>query len=1267
MLRVGVDIGGTFTDLVSYDETTGTISKLKVPTTPDRPDQGLLDALQLAAIRSEDLGYFVHGTTLVTNLVLERSGAKVGVITTKGFRDVLLIQTGQRAGNYDIQWERRQPLVPRHLIVEVAERVDTRGNVLTPVDLDEVAEGVRHLVDHGVESIAVCLFNAYINGEHEQAVGARIRETAPGLPVSLSSEVDPRVREYPRVSTTVLNAYSMPKVGRYLERLDQAVGANKEIKLMHSGGGVMPSSVAREMPIMLVASGPAAGALAGTYIGEHLGIDDIITADMGGTSFDVSLIRNGIPEIKETTDVEFAIPLRTDSIDVTSIGAGGGSIAWIDEGGALRVGPQSAGAAPGPACYNLGGTQPTVTDANMVLGLLNPDNLLGGRLPVKPQNARDAIEPIAEHFQMSTLEAALGIYRITNAHLAQAIRQITVKKGIDPRDFTLLPFGGAGGQHAIEVAKELDITSVLFPVNASTLSAMGMLTASLKNTQSATLWASIDDLNMVDLQSTFEELAARSMELLSDEESWLTNVTVDWSADIRYIGQSYEVRVPLAAGELSAQRISDAFDRIYRERHGMVLGDPIEIVNVHAAAEGHITPFELPELAEPTGIEPKPTLFRQAALYDDELPVYDRLSLERGTTLEGPCIIEEIDSTIFVPDACELRVDSYGNIVATITAPPSQDGIGEAADGFDPFTAEIISSYLVSTVDEMVSSTTAAAYSLTFSERLDFTCAIFDPKGRMVAQALGVPVHAGSMFDSVSAVLDTFGDTLKEGDAILLNDVYQGGSHQPDVLVVRPVFDDDRLIALAANRGHWTDIGGMAAGGWTGTAQHVVQEGLTIPPCKLYDGGVLDTTIRDFILRNVRLPKQIWGDIQSQISANITAERRLKSLIEKYGLKLVLAGFEHTLDYGRRRFRQKLLELPDGEGTDYDILDTDGITDKRYRIQASIRKEGDRVYVDCTGSSEQAYAVINVSLVYAKAAIYTGIMSLVDPDGVLNSGSLEMIEIFVPEGTILHPQYPAPVAAGAYATSGVLGECVVRAFADLLPERVIASSHGDRENTTLSGYLPETGEEWIWYSSHNGGYGARATKDGESIGNHMGFNGRIASLEMLERQFPVRFHGWEMMTDSGGAGTYRGGLAGRLEVELLTDALVTAAATRHIVPGRGIFGGRDGAIHAFRVTRDGTTRTMQEMFDLPSPSKFTNLPLLAGDRFTWETGGGGGYGPAHDRDPARVEADVRAGLVSIPKARDEYGVDIDPATGAHDREATRTLRQTDNGAGEDLG
>ena len=1263
MLKVGVDIGGTFTDLVSYDETTGHVSKVKVPTTPDNPDQGLFDALELARIRSDDLGYFVHGTTLVTNLVLQRSGAKVGLITTKGFRDLLLIQTGQRVGNYDLQWERQTPLVPRHLIVEVAERVDTKGDVLTPVKLDEVAKGVRYLVANGVQSIAVCLFNAYVNGEHEQAIAARIREAAPGLPISLSSEVDPRVREYPRVSTTVLNAYSMPKVDRYLERLDQAVGVKKDIKMMHSGGGVMPSSVARQMPIMLVASGPAAGALAGTYIGKHLGIENIITADMGGTSFDVSLIRNGIPEIKETTDVEFAIPLRTDSIDIASIGAGGGSIAWIDEGGALRVGPQSAGAAPGPACYNLGGTQPTVTDANMVLGLLNPDSLLGGRLPLKAQNSWEAIEPIGEHFQISTPEAARGIYRITNANLAQAIRQITVKKGIDPRDFTLLPFGGAGAQHAIEVAQELDITSVLFPVNASTLSAMGMLTASLKNTQSATLWAGVDGLSMVDLQHTFAELAARAKEFLSDEESWLASVTVDWSADIRYIGQSYELRVPLVKGNLSIQSISEAFDRIYLERHGMVLGDPIEIVNVHATAEGHITPFELPEMAEPTGTPPDPTSFRQVALYDEELAVYDRSNLGRGTTLEGPCIIEEDDSTIFVPDSCELHVDNYGNIQATITAPPSQDGKGEVADGFDPFTAEIISSYLVSTVNEMVSSTTAAAYSLTFSERLDFTCAIFDPKGRMVAQALGVPVHAGSMFDSVNAVLDTFGETLKEGDAILLNDVYQGGSHQPDVLVVRPIFNEDQLIAVAANRGHWTDIGGMAAGGWTGTAQHVVQEGLTIPPCKLYDGGVLDTTIRDFILKNVRLPKQIWGDIQSQISANITAERRLKSLIEKYGLELVLAGIEHTLDYGRKRFRQKLLELPDVEGSDSDVLDTDGFTDKKYRIQANIRKEGDRVYVDCTGTSKQAYAVINVSLVYAKAAIYTGIMSLVDPDGVLNSGSLEMIEIFVPEGTILNPHYPAPVAAGAYGTSGVLGECVVRAFADLLPERVTASSHGDRENTTFSGYLPETGDEWIWYSSHNGGYGARAAKDGESIGNHMGFNGKIASLEMLERQFPVRFHAWEMMTDSGGAGRYRGGLAGRLEFELLTDALVTAASTRHIVPGRGIFGGRDGAVHALRVTRDGTTQTMKEMFGLPAPSKFTNIPLLAGDRFTWETGGGGGYGPPHDRDLARVESDVREGLVSIEKARDEYGVGIDPATGAVDQEATRTLRDESNAAG----
>ena len=1225
-------------------------------TTPRAPEEGLLEACRSAGVEVEGVSHFVHGTTLVTNLVIERQGAKVGLITTRGFRDILLFQTGMREQSFDLQWERRKALVPRHLIVEVSERMGKEGDPITLLDDADVARAVRYLVAKGVDSVAVCLFNSYANGRHEIEVGRIIAREAPQLYVSLSCQVDPRIREYPRASTTVLNSYAMPRVYGYVDRLDRALEIQRGIKYMHSGGGLISSTAAQERPIALVESGPAAGVLACRYLGEKLGIGQIITADMGGTSFDVCMIRDGVPEIKDTTDVEFGIPVRSDSIDVVSIGAGGGSIAWVDEGGSLRVGPRSAGADPGPACYDFGGTEPTTTDANMILGTLNPENFLGGgSMKLDPDRSWKAMQPIADHFGVSVPEAAQGVYKVVNASMAQAVRQVTVKKGIDPREFTLVPFGGAGAQHAIDVAKELDITSVLFPVNASTLSALGMMTADISYNESRTVSAPLAELSMDRVEADFRELEARALGYLQADESRVVGTGVQWKADVRYVGQSFELRVPLsrggARGKMTREQVYQEFERVYRERYGMVLGDPAEVVNIHATATGYIQSLELPKREGAGHGSPSPKGHRKMAFYDSPVPVYDRETLRHGMVLQSPCIVEEVDNTIFLPQGCESRVDEYGNIRTTVSSSPQQE-----TSELDPFTAEIIRSYLLSTVEEMMKSTTAVAYSSTFAERLDFTGAIFDSRGRMVAQAQGVPIHAGTMTDSLEAIIEAFDGKFAEGDVMILNDVYAGGSHQPDVMVARPIFHGDTLVGYTANRGHWTDIGGMAAGGFSGTARHVVQEALTIPPAKLYEAGVLNATVREFILRNVRVSRQIWGDIQSQITANLTGERRVKALIDKYGVDMVLAGMEATLEYGRRRFRQKLLEMPDGKGHDHDFVDTDGYTDRMYKINVAVEKKGDRLRVDCSGSSDQDFSMVNCSKVVAKGAIFVAVISMVDPEGVMNSGVLEQIDLFIPDGSILNPHHPAPVAAGIYHIPA-LTDTVIRAFGDWLPERVIGSSNGDRDNTTYWGFHPETGNEWVWYLSQSGGYGARATKDGEPVAPDPRNNCRFSSLEVWEREFPALFMRWEMATDSGGDGKFRGGLASRQEFELLGDALYSAAATRHILPPRGIFGGGDAHCHSFHLTRDGKRTTLQEAFDLPSPSKFANVSLQKGDIFAVESGGGGGYGDPLDRDVSMVELDVLEGYVSLEKARDVYGVAIDPATLEADPQATADLRR----------
>jgi N-methylhydantoinase A len=677
MKRVGVDIGGTFTDLVLYDEETGEISKTKTLTTPRAPEEGLLTACRQAAVDMKEISYFMHGTTLVTNLTLTRSGANVGLITTKGFRDVLEIGRSHKKELYNLQYDKPKPFTPRHMVYEVTERVDHKGNITVPLNRDEVVSVVRTLLDKGVEAIAVCLFNSYANSEHEHIIGEVIRAEAPNTYVTISSEVDPRIREYERVSTTVLNAYAMPKTQGYIERLDRALGI--DVKYMHSGGGIIPSKEAQRVPVTLIASGPSAGVLAGKFIGDKTGVKNLITVDAGGTSYDVCVIRDGQPDIKDQVEPEWGIPVRTQSIDINSIGSGGGSIAWIDEGGELQVGPQSAGADPGPACYNLGGTQPTVTDANLVTGILNPDNFLGGKLEVDPQKAQDAIRPIADHFDISIEEASMGIYRVVNANMIQAILESTVRKGIDPRDFTLLPYGGAGGQNAAEVAREVGITSIMVPPNPSTFSAFGLLTADLKNSAFRTVMMPIDGFDVERLKSVFKELEKKAEEFLKGEEQFITGSVVDYTLDIRYIGQSNEVAVPLdEKSALDKDVVYKEFERWHRVLFGTNLGDPAEIVNARVTVTGLSVPLDISATNGKTSSrKATPKSYRKVAHYEDEIAVFDRDDLEPGMTVRQPCIIEEVDSTFFMPKGCTASLDQYGNIIVKV---PKQKMSQEWAD-----------------------------------------------------------------------------------------------------------------------------------------------------------------------------------------------------------------------------------------------------------------------------------------------------------------------------------------------------------------------------------------------------------------------------------------------------------------------------------------------------------------------------------------------------------------------------------------------------------
>ena len=663
MKRVGVDIGGTFTDLVVFDEVTGELERTKTLTTPHAPEDGFLKAVADIKVSADEVSHFLHGTTLVTNLIIERTGAKLGLITTKGFRDVLEIQRSYRDELYNLQWDKPKALVPRHLRLTIDERIAADGTVLRPVDPEETRAVVQRLLDQGVEAIAVCLINAYANPANEVAVGQIIQEMAPGRALSLSSEVDPRIREYERVSTTTLNAYSMPRMHRYMSRLDQALNRADGIKYMHSGGGVIPAATAERFPIQLLYSGPAAGVLAGRFLSSTLGEPNVCTIDMGGTSLDVCLVRDGEPDSRETIEVKWGIPARTQSIDIHSIGAGGGSIVWFDMGGALRIGPESAGSDPGPACYCRGGTRPTVTDANLILGILNPDGLLGGKLRLDVARATDAFRDVADRFDVSVSKAAAGVYRIVTADLAEAIREVTVKRGTDPRDFALVAFGGAGGQHAAAVAREMDMRGAIFPRNASTFSAFGLLTADLKNSLAKSLLVPLTRVSADAVEADFRELIRRARSFLDESDNGLERIYADRWADVRYVGQSHEVAVPIAPSRVDLNAIYADFERLHQRLYGTRLGDPAEIVNIRVTVVGQVPKLKARSF-RPTEMRIAPIGERQTAFSEQPLPVFWRDGLPPGWRWDGACLIEEVDSVIYIPDG-RVEIDQFGNVRLT--------------------------------------------------------------------------------------------------------------------------------------------------------------------------------------------------------------------------------------------------------------------------------------------------------------------------------------------------------------------------------------------------------------------------------------------------------------------------------------------------------------------------------------------------------------------------------------------------------------------------
>jgi len=678
MRAVGVDIGGTFTDFMLYDADSGAVHVHKVRSTPDDPGQamvsGLVELCGAVGIAPADVDAVFHGTTVATNAVLQHHGAEAGMLTTKGFRDVVHIGRHQRPQHYsvmqDIPWQARPFVKRRHRHV-VTERVSPpRGEVLEPLDEDDVRAAARALREAGVESVAVCFLFSYLNPEHERRAAEIVAEEIPGAFVTASADVFPQFREFERFTTACMNAFVGPSTGRYLERLAGALAAESvrgKLHVMMSNGGVASAEVAARRPVTLLLSGPAAGVLGGVSAGAAAGRTRLITFDVGGTSADIGIVtEQGITEASARDTWVAGYPLLVPMIDIHTIGAGGGSIAYADEGGAFRVGPRSAGAAPGPAAYGQGGEEPTLTDANVVLGRLDPDRFLGGEMKLDRDLALAAVQRLGDRLGMSPLEAAEGIVTIANANMSSAIRSRTVQKGHDPREFTLVAFGGAGPMQAAEVAESLDIPEVIVPPHPGITSAMGLLASDLKYDQMRTVFMTEGAVDGERLDRELAEAATELHTLLREDGVSDEQIDVVCGLDCRYVGQGYELRVPLPEGRFTPEAL-EHFHRLHEQEYGHAFRDPIEIVNLRITAYGRRAKVEQLPLATAAGEallgEGESVFRRNGSLSPHPTRYYDRALLPAGEAIEGAAIVFQRDATTVVPPGWTARADTGGSLI----------------------------------------------------------------------------------------------------------------------------------------------------------------------------------------------------------------------------------------------------------------------------------------------------------------------------------------------------------------------------------------------------------------------------------------------------------------------------------------------------------------------------------------------------------------------------------------------------------------------------
>ncbi len=1327
--RIGVDVGGTFTDLVLAD-VQGSTWVSKVPSVPADPSRGVHAALARVAV---DLGMpldtvlancslFVHGSTVATNTMLEGTGATVGLIATEGFRDSLEIRRGLR----EDQWNHREPyapvLVPRYLRATLGGRIDADGSEHAPADLDGLGAILSHFDSHNVEAVAIAFMNSYVNDAHERAAAQAVADQWHSKWITTSSSVSALMGEYERTSTAVVNASLSPKIVSYLHKLNDdlaASGLGHSILLVQSNGGAASVDQVSERPVNLLLSGPAAavGALnlyreatdAAVIADETSSAipGNLISMEIGGTSCDVLLMSDG--EVDTRDDIMIAgYHVSTPAIDIHTIGAGGGTIAGVDEAGLLYVGPRGAGADPGPACYGHGGELPTVTDAQLVLGRLRAGKSAGGTLDLDLKAARDAIRVhVGEPLGMTIEDAAAGIVEVVEQQLLGATEHISIERGHSPRRFTMVAAGGAGPMHGASVAAGLGCERVYIPRDAGALCAIGMLHADVRQDFTNVLIASLDELDPGEIDAGYEALCAQALNVMTAEGFAADQVRLDCELELHHPGQLWTIRVPAhadGASTVDTVPIRAAFEAEYQRLYGHVQHDgTIMVASLRLVARAPTGSVATPEAASAHS-HPEP--FETRSVWHGpfgwcDTPVFDGAELRSGHEIVGPALVEEPTTTVVARPTDRLWVDAQGNLFIDLarssptdnnstlresaqtarrdntspmlakpgpagptgpvgpTGPAGPNGpIGPEGLELDPIVLALMQNRLDQISKHMGWVMTRTARSTIFSQSHDFSCYVTTPDGTLVTNADGIPIHTGGGGFAVRALLKRYAGRINPDDVFLLSDPYvAGGNHLPDWVIARPVFisceDEHTLVGFCCNRAHQSDIGGGLAGTYNPEATEIWQEGIRLPVMKLIERGTVRDDLWELLLINCRTPELLDGDLLAMLGSTQIGAERVLGLVHELGVEPYLAYLSGVLAHGERRMRAAIAALPDGQYYGEDRTDNDcfGPADIAVRVHLSVT--GDEMTLDFTGTDPQIDGFKNSSLANTYSSVYMAVSSFFDPSIPRNEGTYRPVKIIAPEGSIVNALPPAPMTMNTVFVAHEIVIAVWQALAQADPDRACAAW-----SKTMHGHVAgrrDDGTTWVMYQWHAMATpGATAERDGFAQMGHLISLGGLdmPNLEFHEQMYPVRYVRHEQRCDNAGPGERRGGTGVRYEADILESAIWSFRAEGLDTPtGHGVRGGGTGGV--------GLEWIVPTNADLDGP-KFVppkyGVKRLGPARMIAETPGGGGWGDAFKRSLYAVLRDVMDEVVSIEGARNSYGVVIAEDGLSVDAEATAALR-----------